>query len=139
MALEVGPDLAKSHQVVRREVAVLGQRRVQNRRSVSLGEDEAISLRPPGVRWVVTKHAVVEGGDDVRGGEGAVEIARLGDGDHPHAVHPQYGREALELRGRRFAVDLAGGLWLGIWDRVQVRHRRALFFLGGGGSGARWP
>ena len=100
VALELGADLAQAHQVLEREVGVAGERRVEDRRGVALGEHEAVALRPVGVGRVVAKDAVVERRDDVGGRQRGVEVARLGDGEHPHAVHAQDGRPALELADR---------------------------------------
>ena len=129
MALQMGADLAKPHQVVGREVAVLGERGVLDRRGVALGEDEAVALRPLRVGGIVAEHPVVEGGDDVGGRERAVEVARLGDGEHADAVDAEHGGVALELGDRGLAPGLGGGLRLGVWNGLQVRHRRLVMRL----------
>ena len=48
----------------------------------------------------------------------------FGDRDHAHAVDPQDGGVALELGDRGLASRLAGRLGRGVWDWLQVRHRR---------------
>ena len=120
MPLKVGADLAKAHQVLRREVTVLGQGGVLDRRRVALGEDEAVALRPVRVLRVVAENPVVEGGDDVGGRERAVEVPGLGDREHPDAVHPEDGRVALELVDRGLCAGRRGRL--GVGNGLQVRH-----------------
>jgi hypothetical protein len=129
VALKVRSDLAQPHQVVSREVAVLGESCVLDRGRVALGEHEAVALRPLRVRWIVAKDPVVERGHDVSGREGAVEVARLGDGEHADAVDPEHGRVALELADRGLAAGLARRLGLGIWNGLQVRHAGLIFRL----------
>ena len=63
MALQLGADLAQAHQVLEREVAVVGERRVLDRRGVALAEDEAVALGPVRVLGVVPEDPVVERGD----------------------------------------------------------------------------
>ena len=46
VTLKLGADLAEPHQILEREVAVLGERRVLNRGRVALAEDEAVALGP---------------------------------------------------------------------------------------------
>ncbi len=125
VALELGADLAQAHQVLEREVAVVGERRVLDRRRVALAEDEAVALGPVGVLRVVAQDPVVERGDDVGGRERGVEVARLGDREHAHAVDPQHGRPALELGDRRLRrrARSAGGR-LRVGHGPQVSHVR---------------
>ena len=66
MPLELGPDLPQPHQVLEREVAVLGERRVLDGRRVALAEHEPVAGRPFGVVGIVTEHSVVERCHDVR-------------------------------------------------------------------------
>ena len=51
VALEMRVQLAQAHQVLVREVAVPGQRRVLDRRRVPLGEHEAVAAGPARRRW----------------------------------------------------------------------------------------
>jgi hypothetical protein len=80
---------------------VLGERRVLDRRGVTLAEDETISLRPIGVPRVVTKNAVIERRDDVGRRERGVEVARLRDRDHPQTVDSEHGCAALQFGDRK--------------------------------------
>jgi hypothetical protein len=139
MALQVRADLAQPHQVVGGEVAVLGERRIQDRRGVALGEDEAVALGPARVPGIVAEDPVVEGGDDVGRRERAVQVPCLRDRNHADTVHAEHGRIALELGDGGLALALAGGLWLEIWDGLQVRHRGLIFRLvvGEGWLGSR--
>jgi hypothetical protein len=126
MALEHRADLAELLELGVREVAVLGKRRVEDRRGVALGEDEAVALGPVGPLRVVAEDPEVERGDDVSRRERAVEVAGLGDREHPHAVDPQHGGPALELgRGRSgLAVVACARGRLQVWDGPQVPHLR---------------
>ena len=132
VALEVRADLAQAHQVLEREVAVVGERGVLDRRGVALAEHEAVALGPLRVARIVAQDAVVERGEDVRRRQRRVEVAGLGDGEHPHALHAQHGRPALELgdgRRGRALVENRGRLRVG--HRPQMRHGREV-------SAAEW-
>ncbi len=124
VALELGADLAEPHEVLEREVGVLRERRVLDRRRMALAEDEAVALRPVRVVRVVAKDPVVERGDDVGRRQRGVEVAGLGDREHSHAVDAQDGRPALELGDARLRLAPLGepGRRLGIRYRRQVPH-----------------
>ena len=124
VALELGADLAQPHQVLEREVAVLGEGGVLDRRRVALAEDEAVARRPVRVVRVVPKDPVVERGEDVGRRQRRVEVAGLRDREHPHAVDAQDGRPALELGDARLRRTPLGepGRRLGIRYRRQVPH-----------------
>ncbi len=100
MPLKLGADLAQAHQVLLREVTAPRQRRVLDRRRMALGEHEAIALRPVRALGIVAQGPEVDRRDEVRGREGAVEVAGLGHREHPHAVDSQHGRPALKLANR---------------------------------------
>ena len=123
VALKLRPDLPQAGEVLEREVAVLRERRVLDRRGVALAEHEPVAAAPLGVLGVVAQHAVVERRDDVRRRERRVEMPGLRYREHPHAVESQHGRPALEL----------GDPW--------AAPRRARPASGGGlgsGTGLRW-
>ena len=122
VTLEVSADLTQPHQVLAREVAGVRQRRVLNRRRVTLAEHEAVALRPVGVLRIVAKHPVIQRRHHVRGRQRRVEVPRLRDREHRDAVHPQHRRPAFELGDRRLAVGARRGLR--IRDRPQVGHVR---------------
>ena len=123
VALQVRADLAQAHQVLAREVAVLGERRVLDRGGVALGEHEAVALAPVGVRRIVAKHPVVEGGDDVGRRQRGVEVAGFRHSEHPHALDAEHGRVALELFDR--GLGAGRGSRLGVGNGLQVRHHAA--------------
>jgi hypothetical protein len=65
MALQIGVEPAQRQQLFACEEADLGPRRVQNRRRVSLRQDEAITVGVLRVAWVVTHLRKEERGHDL--------------------------------------------------------------------------
>ena len=132
VALERRADLAEALEVLVREVAVVGKRRVLDRRRMALAEDEAVALVPGRILRVVAKHAVVERGDDVGGRERGIEVARLRDGQHPHAGKAVHRGPALELGDRSLARAASVLLRrrVRIRNRAQMAHRREVTVSG---------
>ena len=135
VALEMRADLAQPHQVVGGEVAVLGERRVLDRGRVALGEDEAVALGPVRVR------RGRGGGPGSRGRRRCRPPRASCRGDRTWRPRAS-GRSGCAARSRsaraprsRACPRLGRGLGLGVWDGLQVRHRRLIFRLVVRGSG----
>ena len=124
VALEVLADPPKPGQVLERKVAVLGQRRILNRRRVTLAEHESVPARPFGMIRIVAQHPVVQRRDDVRGRKRGVQVSGLGHREHPHAVDSQHGGPSLQLGDPRLRLDAVRKLRrrLRVGDRPQVGH-----------------
>src|SRR5688500_17663821 len=57
MSLHAGVDLTQRHDLLDREVPALAERGVEDRHSVALGEDEAVTVGPPRIVRVMLEHA----------------------------------------------------------------------------------
>ena len=108
--LERAAQLAQSHDLVVREVAGLGERRIEDRRRVPLGEDEAVAVGPVGVLGVVPQDsAEIEGRHDLGGRQRAAGMARARLGRHLQNVCPDRfgpGQECVKVVGHSgFLLD----------------------------------
>ena len=80
---ERAAQLAQRHDLVVREVAGLRERRVEDRRGVPLGEDEAVAVGPVGVLGVVPQKATeIEGRHDLDGRQRTAGMTRARLGRH---------------------------------------------------------
>jgi len=67
MPLKAAAKLAQGGQLFYGEVATLGESSIEDRGSVSLAEDEAVTLRPAGVAGVMPEHPEIEGAQNLDG------------------------------------------------------------------------
>jgi hypothetical protein len=82
MALVDRAQLAQSVQLIRRRVPTLRQHRVEHRRGVALGKQEAVAFRPIRFRRVVAHRVEEKRHQDLDGRQRAPGMSRLGGGDH---------------------------------------------------------
>ena len=119
VALENGVILTQGVEDGRVKVAPAGQRRVQHRAGVPLGEDEPVPVLPLGVLGVDVQHVEVQGGDHLHRGQRAAGMSGLGRVDH----------------GDDVVADLHGLLLQALHillGKVVVVHQKSVLSFGGG-------
>ncbi len=111
--LERAAQLAQGHDLVVREIARLGQRRVEHRRRMPLGENEPVAVGPVRVLGIVPQEsAEIQGRHDLDGRQRAAGMPRAGLGRHLQNVLPdRFGssQKSIEIVGHRsFLADSPG-------------------------------
>ena len=78
MALQIAVNVAQGGQVLHREKSPVGQRAVQPRRGMSLGEHEPVPVLPFRVGWVDAHFLIIKVSKHIGGGQAAAGVPGFG-------------------------------------------------------------
>ena len=139
--LQVGIDPPQLQQLGAIERAGLGPRRVEQRRRVSLRENEPVAARVLRVLRIEAHLGEEERRDEIRGRKAARRMSAAGLGSRARRIDPQTRRDVLESRNELRSIDCHGSASLSrgarelvqrdaddgrVLARVQVRRGHAI-------------
>ena len=97
IALEHGAALAQVPQFIFREKAPFGQRRIQSRYGMALGEDETVPVRPVRPLGIDPHDIEIQDLQHIDDGQRAAGMTGLGQGDHLDDILPHVSRMTAQF------------------------------------------